>query len=332
MQQPFSHRRSNDFLSHQGYVDDLQAHKRIKNAPQWRNQPVLDYVIDYVYSLASLQNIELEFRVGQLNGKEFIPSLPMEDFQTILASIKKISKASKITDYYYQRARVSVSEEGKITGGIHKERIVTFDMGTNLPQDIRVAISRETPLLPLPVSINKGYSLKRTKTRYSLFAQDWVLDLSEVLTEGESSPTFELEVEVKLPSLCACKDFRASVALLESVFVEVHNLLARLVKPGARVFSDLKLQRVIRPAHALYLREELHKLVPNVFKGSTAFPGSQPVDLQRSKFKVIQQGKYWVSEKSDGVRYMLFFIDGTAYLVDRKMQFYQIHKFRYVLS
>lgn len=45
------------------------------------------------------------------------------------------------------------------------------------------------------------------------------------------------------------------------------------------------------------------QLVPGVHN-QDRFPGSQPTALERNKIKVLQTGKYWISEKSDGLRYV----------------------------
>ena len=106
------------------------------------------------------------------------------------------------------------------------------------------------------------------------------------------------------------------------------------------------------------------QVVPNVSANNHRFPGSLPQGLERSKIKHLQKGDYWVSEKSDGLRYLspfppslsrylfashsspprsdliinciwrylLFIVDRGAYLVDRRMDFYQIHKFPYVTA
>jgi mRNA guanylyltransferase len=53
-----------------------------------------------------------------------------------------------------------------------------------------------------------------------------------------------------------------------------------------------------------------------------SFPGSQPVSFVRNHLKALEEEDYWVCEKSDGTRYLLFAITLPAgpavFLIDRK--------------
>lgn len=60
------------------------------------------------------------------------------------------------------------------------------------------------------------------------------------------------------------------------------------------------------------------------------FPGTMPVNLCRKDVATVQQGGYWLAEKTDGVRYLLFVMgpglggtqQQTSYLMDRSMAMY----------
>lgn len=64
-------------------------------------------------------------------------------------------------------------------------------------------------------------------------------------------------------------------------------------------------------------------LSPGTHRGSRYFPGPQPVSVERKDFETLKNENYWVSYKSDGVRYLMVFIqvDDKSYciLIDRKM-------------
>jgi hypothetical protein len=96
-------------------------------------------------------------------------------------------------------------------------------------------------------------------------------------------------------------------------FKQVHNLLAQLHRE-AQIFPDIKLERVTSQDLCSYLKREFMKLIPGVHT-QDRFPGSQPTPLERNKIKVLQTGKYWVSEKSDGLRYAV--AEVAASLIDK---------------
>lgn len=57
--------------------------------------------------------------------------------------------------------------------------------------------------------------------------------------------------------------------------------------------------------------------------GSRYFPGPQPVSVERKDFETLRKENYWVSYKSDGVRFLMVFvrIDDKSYcmLINRKI-------------
>lgn len=74
------------------------------------------------------------------------------------------------------------------------------------------------------------------------------------------------------------------------------------------------------------IKGELNFLVGN---NRQTFPGSQPVSFLRKHLDLLLSEDYYVCEKSDGLRLMLFFpgphkYDGSAFLIDRESNVYQI--------
>lgn len=66
---------------------------------------------------------------------------------------------------------------------------------------------------------------------------------------------------------------------------------------------------------------------PEVDNTADAFPGSMPVGFSRRSIPLIQQTDYYVSEKTDGLRYMMMITGECPYLIDRKFDFYVLQGF-----
>ena len=95
-------------------------------------------------------------------------------------------------------------------------------------------------------------------------------------------------------------------------------------------FPEIDMKPVSDEQTLANLRNSLSHLIPDVRPGNSAFPGAMPVAFSRRHISEIQNApfEYFVSEKTDGVRYMLFILGKEVYLVDRKFAFFEItHKF-----
>ena len=88
------------------------------------------------------------------------------------------------------------------------------------------------------------------------------------------------------------------------------------------VHGCIPLPRVVGPA-AASLRQSLARLT-----NTPRFPGSSPCSLERADFPKLRAQPYWVCEKTDGVRFLLYCTehDGktVAALVDRALAFYLV--------
>eukprot|EP00252_Welwitschia_mirabilis_P009903 TRINITY_DN22838_c0_g1_i1.p1 TRINITY_DN22838_c0_g1~~TRINITY_DN22838_c0_g1_i1.p1 ORF type:complete len:663 (-),score=125.64 TRINITY_DN22838_c0_g1_i1:857-2845(-) len=59
-------------------------------------------------------------------------------------------------------------------------------------------------------------------------------------------------------------------------------------------------------------------------RGSSYFPGSQPVSLDRAHLQLLRQRYYYATWKADGTRYMMFITREGSYLIDRKFNFRRV--------
>lgn len=80
------------------------------------------------------------------------------------------------------------------------------------------------------------------------------------------------------------------------------------------------------------MRDLVFKYIPSApQRKNDTFPGSMPVNFGKKYFIHVQNNEYFVSDKTDGIRYMLLIDHTGCYLVDRKFDFYQIQGFEYVI-
>ncbi|KAL1842408.1 hypothetical protein VTJ49DRAFT_5367 [Mycothermus thermophilus] len=94
--------------------------------------------------------------------------------------------------------------------------------------------------------------------------------------------------------------------------------LRDIAKPGIRAEGDL-----LRG-----LRAEVAKLLG---RSSHGFPGAQPVSFARRHLDELRREDYYVCEKSDGIRYLLYLTTDEqggecAYLVDRKNDYWWLNQ------
>jgi hypothetical protein len=54
---------------------------------------------------------------------------------------------------------------------------------------------------------------------------------------------------------------------------------------------------------------------------NTEFPGSMPIVFSRRYFPIVQTKPYFVSEKTDGIRYLMLVLPEGIYCIDRKYHF-----------
>lgn len=67
---------------------------------------------------------------------------------------------------------------------------------------------------------------------------------------------------------------------------------------------------------------DLQGPIPESFYGR--FPGSKPVSMYKRDLPFLKQKKYWVCEKSDGVRAMVLLMENGIYFVDLMFNFWHI--------
>ncbi|KAG0176359.1 Dcp1p-Dcp2p decapping enzyme complex alpha subunit [Apophysomyces sp. BC1021] len=81
----------------------------------------------------------------------------------------------------------------------------------------------------------------------------------------------------------------------------------------------------VDPVYSRTLQERVKELLRTQHDG---FPGSQPVSFESKHLKVLQREDYYVCEKTDGVRYLLFFVHSpkgpATFMFDRNKTWFYI--------
>ncbi|CAN8096362.1 unnamed protein product [Discula destructiva] len=84
------------------------------------------------------------------------------------------------------------------------------------------------------------------------------------------------------------------------------------------------------PAEGPLLHELRAEVAALLKRKHSSFPGAQPVSFAREHLQDLLEKDYYVCEKTDGIRYLLYltkdeFGAETVYLIDRKNDYYFIH-------
>jgi hypothetical protein len=228
------------------------------------------------------------------------------------------------------------------------------------PYDLRVNLSTERVLDQHVIEPLRGWTTRRLKRRRSYTRRNksfaWQLDVTEVTTHdlhGKASTDHEIEVELdamttlqlvneedagKAAQLCErlaqqlwwviCQLNPLSDVLDVEEFLEDHpnhqavqlacaqcGALKRFMD-GRRNGGDGNWVSAIAPSG----KSE----TPSASLGNIKFPGCMPVNFSRHNIEEVQQsddnGGYFLSEKTDGVRHLMVFTGDTVVLVDRAMK------------
>jgi hypothetical protein len=74
------------------------------------------------------------------------------------------------------------------------------------------------------------------------------------------------------------------------------------------------------------------ELTDELFADTNEFPGSMPVTFSRRHFAIVQSNPYFVSEKTDGIRYLMLIVREGVFLIDRKYSFKRLENFNLLIE
>eukprot|EP01116_Phalansterium_solitarium_P023635 TRINITY_DN8396_c0_g1_i1.p1 TRINITY_DN8396_c0_g1~~TRINITY_DN8396_c0_g1_i1.p1 ORF type:complete len:349 (+),score=100.02 TRINITY_DN8396_c0_g1_i1:48-1094(+) len=305
-----------------------------KTRTQEKFDPV-QHAVQFLFSSTRSINLppqtqfEVELRFGLTPGG-FRPGILKHHFDFLCTYLSKelrvTANYSEVTDYFYEptdepksKYRISFDEKDKRV--LRKQRKFK-QQGWNrdlacadLPYDARWAIATETDL-PKPETLPDGYVRRREKTRWSFpvcnekKVELWRVDLTMVrtfeqrLTGDSEVPIYELEFELSETGVQICQQLpQEKVSDFITQFWEfVMKTMRKLTESNdSAFFADIKWR------HVAYddlqdLREGVINHVPDAKPGWTQFPGSMPINFSRRHLSHVQKNRYWISEKTDGIR------------------------------
>lgn len=172
-----------------------------------------DKVVDHLQKIMNKYiddpTIEIEARIGifdEDDNKKFSPNIGDDQFE----KIKKLLDSGKDeewikpkncinqTDYFNNKYRLSVYEDGK-QRCMEKKRLENVNIVLkDGPYDIRISFSKETPVDvdSFPTKDKCGES--RTKKRFTYKYKMWDFDLTEIThnISGEEGISYEYEIEL----------------------------------------------------------------------------------------------------------------------------------------
>mmetsp|Transcript_4851 Transcript_4851/g.11580 ORF Transcript_4851/g.11580 Transcript_4851/m.11580 type:complete len:770 (-) Transcript_4851:419-2728(-) len=225
--------------------------------------------------------------------------------------------------------------------------------------DLRIGLASEKIVDPNVTHIPAGWALHRVKRRRSYKRKDtnmgWQIDVTEVTSTSKhdlSKKTVVYEIEMELQPQVMLK--LINMESQEQIQRETQNLAKQLwwmlsqinpleetvdveeylvdhpnkkaVNLALATCGALKKFMESRPMHhgpmdvgTLPLANPNSQPSPSL--SNTKFCGCMPVNFSRHNIEDVQRGtKYFLSEKTDGVRHFMIFTGDTVVLVDRAMR------------
>jgi len=278
-----------------------------------------------------------------MQGKRFVSGVSKDDFAAYQAVQEKMPARQLHRSKTYAHTfpggkRVQTDAHGNV---VMEQKTKELEFQIHLPScpyDCRITVSIERPLEAAEKpALTAGWESRRTKDRYSYSdgrpqRSKWQADLTKVSTEQGSGgasegpasmeQTFEVELELKaedctqwiqLGDAKVAKDRTHEVA--RDLWERLQAMMPREQTAGALI--EVK-------EHSLEEAGQNACLAPFQGRSDRGFPGTLPIGFNRRLVQKVQREKYFVSEKTDGVRHFLVVVRDqgklVALLFDRKFK------------
>jgi mRNA guanylyltransferase len=309
---------------------------------------------------------EIEARFGVYSTTGFKSGIKKNEFEFLVNILRgkqeNVATTVKELDYIYEspfpelpgKLRMTINEEtNQMLRATIKNRsrnhLLKF---SGLPYDCRVSISTEVEVPLPPQGLPPNFEIKRKKFRWSFEGNGgkspWRIDLTQVITEVDrqlspddddlsrqvkppnliQSSTYEIEFEIKATALSTLNNPEHMRDTVQEFYALITQTLTFLQQMRVEQFPEVGFVNVTDESKCAQLRQTIRQIFKVSDNNDDEFPGSMPVTFSRRYFPIVQTKPYFVSEKTDGIRYLMLIVSDGIYFIDRK---YQIRSVRFDL-
>lgn len=293
-------------------------------------------------------NMMYKAGVDETYAKNFKSKLPREKFEAKILPVQRLLIKDRERAEFINDKQVSKER---------KEKIFTIDV--SLPShdyDLRVSCSQELPqdVTSSADPNSPDWEMERIKKRTSFTSHDpglsiWKIDYTEVATTylnshpkaGEKEYEYEIELELNVHNLLKYHklDWFSNLRNEEREHGArfLTTKLLELIDQFIPSLHDTSGEAVLTPVPSYltpYYTEQVIDMNRTIKSETRAnhleFLGSMPINLYRSSLDRVQSMDYFVTEKSDGVRYLLYIIPlgpdnvPEAIFMDRSKTFFTL--------
>ena len=183
--------------------------------------------------------------------------------------------------------------------------------------------------------IKENWNCKREKDRTSFICHDWRIDFTKVMQHTKTPnnqiiPEEKYEIEIEYVNFNQFRKYQNSIdSYLSNTLTKLMLILVDINgNPDTKFYCYTNQLNIETENH---LKVEIWQMLnanQNVNQpDKLQFPGSMPVAFSRRHIPVVQKNHYFVSEKTDGTRYMLLIHyqrEFGVHLIGRKFEFITI--------
>ncbi|GMF46836.1 unnamed protein product [Phytophthora fragariaefolia] len=261
-------------------------------------------------------------------GAKFVPGVAEVDYKGFVRGVEGMLRGDAYSEHKEKQVVHNMAQSKRVVQDVDpqsnlrgkpmvqvKERLGSIDIFMpHCQYDCRVSISCEFPLRELEGDMSEMPAAEniRHKDRVSAVGRDLRVDLTKVLEESTNKKLFEVEVELSEPAVNGWLSQPDENGQSWKSAIETSSLLWKMVK----YFMPNSGQAFKRHWDFPGATE-----VQNAYQGRLGirgkFSGTMPVGFARWHIPLVQSREYFVSEKTDGVRYFLVVAGGTTVLIDR---------------